>query len=84
MEEIFKFETQVNKGLLKNVPKSVIERQIINRFINSLPIEKLKELVGFKCIDYNLEHARGDIELYHLLCRLRHEDVVLYKCKITI
>ena len=88
MKELFRSESKIDKHVLQNIPNHVVERRTIVDFLSGLPIEKLKELVGFECINFEDKNIWGDSreyrELYDLLCRLRAENVVLYKCKIRI
>ena len=87
MEKI-RFQREVSKYTLMEVPISYIERQIILAFIKELPIETLKKIFNIKKIDFedkNLkEKSERDYELFKKLERLSYENKVLYEGEIEI
>lgn len=88
MKELFKNETKISKDIFDNIPKEAIERNVIMSFLGGLPIEKLKNLVNIKEFDFENKnlcgYTREDKYLYHLLCRLRTENIVLFKCEMYL
>lgn len=88
MKELFKNETKISKDIFDNIPKEAIERNIVMSFLGGLPIEKLKNLVNIKEFDFENKNlwgdSREDEHLYHLLCMLRAENIILFKCEMYL
>ena len=86
--EIFKSKQKVDRNLLKRVPKDVIEKDIVFKFLKELPFEKLKELVNLKELDFKdeetLMESKFDKDYYYYLQMLREENVIEYNCSIQL
>lgn len=68
MKNIYNSEVKITKEFLNDVsiPKEVLEKDFIIKFLTELPFDKLKKLVNFKELDYeNKELCNEAIDDYN-------------------
>jgi hypothetical protein len=83
-KQTYRTEMEAYSHEMRFTPKEILEREFIFKFLDSLPTEKLKELISFEMIDpANKEHWRK-YENQPILNRLASSDKVLFRGKIEL
>lgn len=84
----FRAEKYIQKFGVDEETKRYLEKKEVFSFLNSIPLETLKKLVGFKVFDFRdkalLEEAVKDRSLDELLDRLRSEDRIKLVCDMLL
>lgn len=83
-KQLLKGQKLFRKTDLSVVDKEIIERIFINDFLGQIPLDKLKDLVGFESIDFEDKDLIIDDSNRSLIRRLRESDSVLLRCSIWI
>lgn len=85
MVQEVKYLIDIPKSRYNSLPKEVIEKEVIHKFLSELPFEKLKELVHLKTLNPKdsdiMSDSNEDIET---LQKLRYERKVRVTCKIFL
>jgi hypothetical protein len=83
---LFSLESEIRREQFESIPIHILEREIILKFFNRLPIEQLKRLVNFKIIDVNNAELQilKDPNQFELIDRLRFYNIIKLSCEINI
>lgn len=88
MKKLYRSEAKTYKRTIEDVSKDIIEKQFIFRFFQSLPLDKLKEMIKFEELDFNdkalIERSKNDIVLKTILSELKKDNCVKYICEIEL
>lgn len=83
-KKTYRSEMEAYSYEMKAVPKDILEREFIFKFLEDIPTEKLKELISFQMIDPNNKELWRKYENLPLLNRLASSDKVLFRGEIKL
>jgi hypothetical protein len=83
-KQTYRFEAETHLDELRHVPKEVIEKEVIFKFLKELPIDKLKELISLQEIDPRNKELWRKFENQKLLEKLQWSRTVMFRAEIEL